>query len=238
MIVAIHQPEHLPWLGFFHKMALADLFIVLDDVQFRRRYFQNRNKIKGPKGGEWVTVPVKKSDRDSTLIKDIELSNVAVTALSKNLKRIVLRYRSAPFFEEYIDSFSRLYSYTGGSLKDFNLNLIFWLKDCFGFETELVSASQYNVQGAKGDRIFNLCVASGANEYLSGISGKDYLDTELFVEKSIKLSFQKFYHPIYSQIGFGFEPCMSAIDLLFNHGPESLDILMGRKGDQMKDLFY
>lgn len=224
MIVTIHQPEHLPWLGFIHKAAQADCLVILDNVQFRKNYFQNRNKVRTASGFSWVTVPVQKSSLNS-LINEIKIDNKHRWR-EKCWKTIYYSYVKASFFENYSNLFESIYFKNWDYLAELNLEIIQNLLKFFDVKTELVIASHIgDISGKSDDLLLSICKKLGAGEYVSGISGKDYLDVEKFEQAGIKVSFQEFYHPIYQQCHEPFMPCMSSMDLLFNYGDKAKDVL-------------
>ena len=237
MIATIHQPEHLPWLGFFHKMHEAETFIALDNVQYRRHYFQNRNRIRTREGEAWITVPVRFSLNGKTLIRDVFIDPTNKNWNKKNLDTLRLHYAKAPHFDAYWESFAETYSQPHERLADFNLALIRLLMAGLGIHRPLRLASELGVSGGKSELLLGLCKAVGATQYHSGVSGRDYLDTQAFATAGIRITYQEFHHPIYTQLHAPFLPCMSALDLLFNYGPGSLDVLLGRGVPVMEDVF-
>ena len=237
MRVTIHQPEHLPWLGLFHKIAQSDVFLVLDNVQYRRRYFQNRNKIRTNKGWQWVTVPLEKDNRDELLIKDTKIFNENAGWKKSNLESIRHNYSKAACFKLYWNQFAEIYGRKHALLIDLNMDLLRFVFAQLGINPQIKFASSLGVTKEKGDLIFNICVALGAHTYISGISGRNYLDLKKFEDHGIEVIIQDFHHPIYKQAYDPFLPCMSTVDLLFNHGDKSLDILNGRDVEVMKEIF-
>jgi hypothetical protein len=237
MIVTIHQPEHLPWLGFFHKLAQADCLIVLDTVQYRRRYFQNRNRIRTSTGSQWLTVPLQAGPRDMTRICDVRIARDDHRWLRKNLAAIQANCGHAPHFADHWPAFRAAYEAPPEYLADYNVRLIRFLMAALDIDRPLISASELNAGGRKGDLMLALCRAVGATHYHSGISGRDYLDQAAFAAAGIKLTYQEFHHPIYPQVYEPFEPCMSALDLVFNCGPQSGHILMGTGVPVMAEVF-
>lgn len=236
MIVAIHQPEHMPWLGFFDKARQADLLVILDNVQFRKNYFQNRNKIRTQQGWAWLTVPVMAKGKSSQLIQDVLVNN-AVNWRSKLLKSIFYSYNRAPFFEKYSGFLEQTYNWRRICLADLNEQIIRHIIHQFRIEVRIIRASTLGVTGSGTDLLLQICQKLNTDIYLSGISGKDYLDESKFTEQGIKVIYQEFYHPIYKQLYEPFLPCMSAIDLLFNYGDKSLDVLKGVGVKRMDTLF-
>lgn len=168
MIVTIHQPEHFPYMGFFQKVSSADLFVVLDNVKFRKNYFQNRNKIKLKSGEDsWITVPVEKS-ADSKDIKDV-LVNRDLTWRKKIVRTIQ---------ENLKFDASEIYSHD--KLIDINMSSITWSMSKLGINTPTVMASSLGVGGNKSELLANILRKVGASKYVSGPSGRDYLDLSLF----------------------------------------------------------
>ena len=168
MIVTIHQPEHFPYDGFFQKMSRADLFVVLDNVKFRKNYFQNRNKIKSRSGDDlWITVPVEKS-ADSKDIRDV------MTSTDPNWRKKV----SKTIQENLGVDLKHIYEHD--KLIDINMSSIKWCMDKMGIKKQMVMASSLEVSGSKSELLVNILKRVGAKKYLSGPSGRDYLDLSLF----------------------------------------------------------
>ena len=241
MRITIHQPEHLPWLGFFHKIGIADMYVVLDNVQYRHKYFQNRNRIRGISGEEWLNVPVLVKDRRSQLIKDVEINNTDKRWKQKNWKAIVLNYRKSLYFSRYSDYFESLYSKEWRFLADFNLEAIKSCLQFLGLDTRVIKASESGADGKGPQFLLNICKVLNADTYISGISGiagkgKAYEDE--FSRHGIKVIYDEFHHPVYEQMRKPFMPCMSIIDLLFNHGDKSLDIIRGTGVPVIEKVFY
>jgi len=228
MVVTIHQPEHLPWLGFFDKVRQADVFVMLDHVQYRRRYFQNRNRISTTQGSIWLTVPVLVKGKYDQLINQVRIDNEGHPRWKQKCwHSIAHSYTKTAYFSHHADFFEDLYKKEWDRLVGLNESIIRYLLKALGIKVTIVQSSTLHVTQEKGDLILEICKKLGAETYLSGISGKDYLDVERFAEQGIQLKFQEFHHPIYQQLHEPFQPCMSAIDLLFNYGPASLDIIKG-----------
>lgn len=236
MLVTIHQPEFLPWLGFFDKMDMADLFVLLDNVQYCHGYFQNRNRIRGARSGIWVTIPVLHSHCENRVISAMQIDN------SKNWKRKIICsieccYSRSPFFDDYFKGLIRCFESRSSYLKDLNVCLIQYIAESFGINKKIILASDLEVGGKGSQLIRDICLKTGADIYLSGVSGSDYLDAGDFEDHGIELRYQQFFHPIYRQVYEPFIPCMSAIDLLFNYGESSLDIIRDPDGVRMETLF-
>ena len=225
MIATIHQPEHLPWLGFFDKMRQCDVLVLLDTVQFARRDFQNRNRIKGSDGALWLTVPVASKGNFDQAIEDVEIVHDGKWR-RKCWNAMHHNYRNATHFADHRPFFEALYEREWTRLVDLNLAVIRYLADQFGIKTRLVTCSELGIRERGGTNVaLASCRAVGAASYLSGAFGKDYLDEEQFAEASIAVRYQDFQHPTYPQLYGEFLPKLSAIDLLFNCGPESRAII-------------
>jgi hypothetical protein len=228
MIVTIHQPEHLPWLGFFDKITQADCFVMLDHVQFRKNYFQNRNRIRSQDGSVWLSVPVRIKGRFGQPINQVEIDNSGNPRWREKCWRtIVQAYGKATFFSQYAPFFERLYQTDWERLVDLNETIIQYLFDELGVRVRVIKSSTLPIQehSKKSDLVLEIARLVGAQTYLSGVSGQDYLELERFKHENVEVRFQEFNHPVYSQQFTPFLPCMSTIDLLFTHGPESLEII-------------
>jgi hypothetical protein len=227
MIVAIHQPEHMPWLGFFDKMRRADLFVLLDTTQFAKDDFQNRNRIKTRQGPSWLTVPVYKSGASKQLITEVRICNE--THWRRRCLRMVLEsYREAPYFDAHEEFCRRLYEREWSSLVELNVEVLEYLKAALGLPTTLLTASALGIREHGGTNTnLAICRAVGAHAYLSGKHGRQYLDEDQFAEHNIEVQYQDFRHPVYPQLWGRFAPQMSVIDLLFNCGQTSLETIAG-----------
>lgn len=236
VIVTIHQPEHMPWLGFFDKAIRADLLVLLDYVQYRKNYFQNRNKIRTKDGWTWVTLPVKQP-----LVAPLNEIRVELdpASMGRYINLVRENYQHAPFFADYFDEFRKIILSSRAKLVDINTELIRYMFGALGIRTPIIVGSDLHLPTVRGGTEVNLsiCKHVGATTYLSGISGNDYLDSRLFEEQEVQIAFQEFRHPVYRQAHESFLPCMSGIDLLFNHGPQSLDILTGEGVERLDTVF-
>jgi len=228
MLVAIHQPEHLPWIGFFEKMLRADLFVLLDDVQFSKGDFQNRNRIKGAGGAQWLTVPV--IQRFPQKINEVLVAGD--NWQSKHWKTLVSCYARAAHFETAAPLFEDLYRRSWTRLADLNVAGIELLAHALGIETRCVRASELKVSGKKSELVLDICKTVGASGYYSGRTGSTYLDREAFQRAGVEIVVQNFNHPVYEQLFIkerGFVPNLSALDLVFNCGAQALELLGGVK---------
>ena len=224
MKAAIHQLQYWPGLRFFAKMRAADMFIYLDDVQYEKREFQNRNRIRTPRGWQYLTAPVISKGRFSQKINEVELDNAAGWQ-QDHLQAIKLNYARAPYYKDYAPAIEELYSRGYRLLADLSIATMDFLKEGFGIKTPVKFSSEYHVDETSSARLARLCAAAGAGEYLSGAGAKAYLDPNVFSFAGIKVSWQEFKPRPYPQAFPGFEPDMSALDLLMNCGPRSAEWL-------------
>lgn len=233
MIVTIHQPEHLPWLGFFNKADQADVLVLLDTVQFRKNYFQNRNKILGTNGPMWLTVPVLMKDHFSKTIADMEIDNKQVWR-SKYWRSIELNYKRHNFFCDYSGFFKDTYERSWRLLAELNEHVIRFFFEALGIKTRIVRATDLGVSGSSSHLLLDICLRMKADAYLAGQSAPDYLDDKLFADKAIKVVSHIFKHPEYAQRGQdAFVSHLSTLDLIMNAGSESIHIIRSGSGGEL-----
>lgn len=221
MIVAIHQPEFLPWLGLIDKIRQADVTVLLDNVQYEKNYFQNRNRVRTADGWAWITTPVRTRGRFGQAINDVEI-DYARPWQRKHLRSLVQHYSEAPHFNEFFLEVERIYGETRRLLVDLNIALLEYIVNAFGLRTTLIRASSLPVKGRRSLLLADICATLQAQVYLSGVSGREYLDEKAFREAGSVVRYQQFSHPVYPQRYNPFVPQMSSIDLLFNVGPAAL----------------
>ena len=224
MRVTILQPSYLPWLGFFEQMSRSDKFVLLDDVQYTRRDWRNRNRIRVRENWIWLTVPVQQKSRFSQSLLETRIDN-SVSWRRKHLETLRQHYCKAPFFEKYFPRCPQVYEKDWTFLFDLCLETINLIKEEMGIETPLLRSSEMKPGGEKTERLVSICRELGATHYLSGESGSNYIAEEDFSSQGIALEYQNYEHPVYPQRYTGFVPHLSAIDLLFNCGEQSLGIL-------------
>jgi len=228
MILSVHQPQYIPWIGYFDKIIKSDGFVFLDHVQYKAREFQNRNKIRTKTGFIWLTVPVNSKGLGRQLICDIEIDNSLPWA-RQHLLSLKSWYSHADFFKDYFPFFESTYSVKWERLIELNIHIINFILKNLSIPTPIFFESKLNISTAKTDRIIDICKKLKADTYFSGIGGKDYLEAEKFTRENIGLTYQHFTHPLYKQQfcknGTDFLPYMSILDLIFNEGPKSREIL-------------
>lgn len=220
MLITIHQVEHMPWLGLLHKIDQANLFVLADNFQFKKNYFENRNKIRTKTDWQWLTVPVEHDNH-----KPINEVRIIYTSnwQRKYLETLKYHYNKTPYFNNYYPEIENIImEKSGQNIYISNLNEVLLLKflSWFNIITTIIKSSTLDVQhlNAGSSTLLEICQKIKATEYLSGISGKKYLDINLFQQNNINVKFHEFVHPIYKQQYEPFIPGMSAIDYLFNKG--------------------
>lgn len=225
-VVAIHQPQYLPWIPFFQKINCADYFVYLDNVQYQKRGLQNRNQVKGPDGPVWLSVPV--SAHRGDLISAIRIASTKWQ--HKHTKTIEQYYAKAPHLPLYESLVKPVITKEFACLADLNRALTQVFIDFFAIKTRIVSASSLDVSGRKQELIINICRELDASVYLSGNGARDYQCPEIFREHGIDLEYHVAQFDTYEQCHStaGFTPGLSALDALLNLGEEAL-MLVNRK---------
>lgn len=228
MIVSIMQPAYIPWLGYFDRVLKSDIHIVLDNVTMdksSKTKFTNRNKIRTPNGWSWLTVPLQSVARsDERMISDLEISP-SVNWSEKHWKTIQSNYSRSNYYSDYSDYFEKFYRQDWIQLAPMLQENTRYLLQELGIQTQQMKSSELSPQSKKADLILELCIKVDATTYLSGPLGRDYLDEHAFEKAGIELKYHDYVHPAYNQCFDGFESHMSVIDLLFNYGDKSLEIL-------------
>ena len=226
-IGVISQPAYLPWLGYFDLIDQADSFVVLDSVQFEKQSWQQRNRIKTPLGLQWLTIPVAFRGRLEQRIDEVHIREPEFW--KDHLRAIELNYRRTPYFETYFAELAGTLqeSLTSPLLVDLNLRLIRWMMEKLRLHAQLHRSSEMQLSGKRTELLANILNSLGTSEYLSPIGAANYLlgEIDVMTERGIQIGFQNYEHPIYEQRFPPFRPYASALDLLFNEGPKSLEIL-------------
>jgi len=225
MIVAVHQPQYIPWLGYFHKIAACDKFVFLDNVQYKQREFQNRNRIRVDKGWAWLTVPVITSEGSRIKMSEVAIDNT-MPWQRKHLGSIKTAYSSSAYFNVHFPFFEDVFLRRWDKLAVLNVHIVRYILAYLSIDTPICFESELDVRTTRTVRIIDICKRLGASAYLSGVGAKTYLDESLFQASDIELKYQEFHHPEYKQCFEPFMPYMSIIDLLFNEGPRAKEILL------------
>jgi hypothetical protein len=223
MKLSIMQPAYLPWMGYFNRILRSDIHVILDHVSIdenSKTKFANRNKVRTPGGWTWLTVPIRSKGKHGCLL----LNEVSIEPNTpwpkKHLGAIIANYSRTPYFSDHRDFFEEVYTRDWDKLLDLVQVTTDYLRACVGIDCPVLKSSELGVSGQKDELILNICKELGAKSYISGPFGRDYLDAFAFSECGIELVFHEYQHPSYDQAFPGFEPYMSVIDLLFNHGAE------------------
>ena len=215
-VVAIHQPEYLPWLGFFKKMMNVELFVFLDDVQFRKKGWQNRNRIRINDGTTLLSIPV--HTHSYPKINEVTIDNEKNWSM-RHKKSILYNYARAPYFDEIKDFIESIFEKKFQYLVDLNTEIIKFVMNELEIKSKIVFSSDLEISKKGSDRVLDICKAVDADHYITGTFwAESNLRVEEFKKSNIDVEFQKFQHPIYKQIHGEFIPEMSIIDLLFNEG--------------------
>jgi hypothetical protein len=222
MRIAIHQPNYLPWIGFFDKLDQVDKFVLLDKAIHSKKGFVNRNKIKTPDGAYWLTVPLK--DKEIP-INEIQVSN-EVNWREKHWKAIESNYKKCLFWNDYSEGFRQIFNQRWENLAEFNIELIKHMNNLLNVQTPIFLESELQLDFGVGNaRNINIVSYLGGDTYLSGIGAKAYNDESKFIENQINLVYQDFKHPNYPQRWNGFCSNLSIIDMLFNCGSKTIEII-------------
>lgn len=225
MKVAIHQPHFFPYPGFFHKLSLADVFVIMDDVQYDKR-FTNRNRIMATNGWTWITVPIHK-DHKFLPNMQVEINN-DMSWKEHHWRKIYHSYANANFFNLYKNYFENLYKKEWQFLFDLDLETTKKIIEWLGIKVEIIKGSELNVKGMSTERLVNVCKSIGADTYIAGGGSKNYMDEKLFEKNNLKVEYQNYVQTPYKQhLSEYFVPDLSIIDMLFNVGPNSLKLITG-----------
>jgi len=226
MLVAIHQPNFLPWLGYFDRMVNADLFVLLDHVQFERRNYQNRTLVRLEGEARWLTVPVVQLSQKERIVEK-RVDNPAEETTRwwgpNSFNTLRYAYRKAPHFEEYAPRVKALLETRWEKLVDLNIATLEFAREALGIRTPMIRSSTLGVEGQRSELLLNICKKVGATAFLGGMGGsRAYLDKEAFAAANMGVVWQDFRHPRYAQCGDApFTPGLSVLDILFNCGSAS-----------------
>lgn len=223
MITFVHQPEYLPWMGFFDKLARCDIFVVYDDAQFVHGGFHNRNRIRTCKGWRWITIPI--VHNHPQMIKDVKISGSKWR--EEHLQVLIQNYEKSPFFNNYFPIIEKALNSNHEFLIDLNMHLIQNVAEILKINPKTMRSSEFSYYGKeKTEKLVSMCRFLGSDTYLSGNGGRAYVNEKAFAEANIKLQWHNYNHPLYKQQFEGFEPNMSIVDLLFNMGPYAKEVLL------------
>jgi hypothetical protein len=210
---AIHQVNYLPWLGFFNKARMSDIFVMFDVADYSKNNFMNRNKIRIADGWVYLTIPIER------------------TYYRTPFHKVMLphddRWQESSYFDSYSDFFEKIYKDKHRTLMELNEKIILYLFEQFGIEVDVVKTTELGISTElkKTDMLISILEGVSADSYLSGEKGREYIEKDKFARAGIGLTFQEYEHPVYRQRFGGFEPFMSAIDALFNLGEKARNLI-------------
>lgn len=215
MTVAIHQPDYIPWLGYFHKVYNSDSFIFLDNVQFSNSAGHNYRNIKTSQGLSRIKIPLAYSHGD--LINQVTVKD-ELEWRKNHLKSFYMNYKKATHFDEIYHFIESIYATETNNLSELNQNFIVSICEKFGFETKFYKSSELNVPGEREERVINLCKKVGGTTYLSGKGAMVYQNPDNFESAGLKLIYSDFSPKKYHQLWGEFEPNVTVLDYIFNNG--------------------
>jgi hypothetical protein len=219
--VAIVQSNYIPWKGYFDLIRAVDEFVLLDDVQYTRRDWRNRNRIKTPRGAAWLTIPVRTKGQYVEAIKSITISDPSWPA--RHWQTIAASYARARWFRAYAETVERVYrECVDTHLSAINFRWIAAICEILGITTKLSWSMDYTLVGGKTDRLVAICQQAGADTYLSGPAARSYIDPQRFRAANVKLVFVDYAgYAEYTQLFPPFDHHVSVLDLIFNEGPDA-----------------
>jgi hypothetical protein len=218
MKVAIHQPQYLPWLPYLEKIEESDVFIFLDSVDFQKNGLQNRNQIKTAQGAQWLTVPVRQQLGQK--IQDVKI-DTSIDWRRKHWQTIRQCYAKASFFKVYEQEIESIYAREWSSLCELNIEFTTLMLSWMNISTHIMRSSQMKATGVASDLVMSLCLEAGATSYLTGVGGKNYLDSESFRKAGVEIVYRPSSLPLdYPQLfpKAGFVNYLSALDIIVNCG--------------------
>ena len=227
MIVSIHQPNYLPWIGYFDKIAKSDVFVIFDDVQYprgKKGFFGNRNQIKTNNGKMWLTVPVLGKSEFKNF-NDIEINYNGWN--EKHIQNIYNFYKKAPYFDNYFESIKSILTKKYSNLSDLSISLILYFMKVLDINTKVMYSSSFKTEKTGGNKILYILEQLNATEYISGTGPGSlrYINEKDFSDRGIKLNWQDYNHPVYKQLHGEFISHLSVIDLIFINGYKSKEVI-------------
>lgn len=216
-VAAIHQPNYLPWVGYFHKIHRSDVFVFLDDVEFTSGSWINRNRVKTPDGWMWLTVPVRDTGGPIHETQTVTQEDWP----TEHRKTISHNYGSADYYDTFGPFVTTTYDREWPYLYDLNRHILEGLCDRVRIEYEFVESSTFDVEAQASRRLAKLCQSVGADTYLCGLGSDGYLEECPFEEEGIAVVYQDFEHPRYEQRFGEFVPNLSFLDMVMNVGPDT-----------------
>jgi len=219
--IAILQSNYIPWKGYFDLINMVDEFILYDDMQYTKRDWRNRNKIKTAQGLKWLSIPVEVKGKYFQKINETKISSKDY--LNKHLMTIKQNYSKSKYFKDYIDIFETLYlNCESVYLSDINYKFIIAICNILDIKTKIRFSSEFNLLDGQTERLVGICEECNADIYLSGPSAKNYINESFFIEKNIQIQWMDYSnYSEYNQLYLPFEHGVTILDLIFNEGPNS-----------------
>jgi hypothetical protein len=221
MRIAIIQSSYVPWKGFFDLIGRCDEYVIYDSVQYAKAHWHNRNRIKTANGVQWLTIPVITKGRFEQPVNEVQIEK---SWADKHWRTLELSYKRTAFFDLYAPTVKSWYERAGSQARLTDVNEIFLrgIAELLGLKTRIVRDTAYPAEGAKTERLLGIARAAGADRYLSGPSAREYLDESMFTAAGITPEWMSYQgYPEYPQLHGGFEHAVTALDLLFNTGPDA-----------------
>lgn len=222
MKVAISQSNYIPWKGYFDVINMVDHFVLYDDMQYTKRDWRNRNKIKTPQGTQWLSIGVEVKGKYFQKINETRINDLSWK--EKHWKSISQNYAKSTYFNDYKEIFMKLYAGMDEEyLSIVNYRFIAEINKILGIDTPVSWSSDYDLAEDRNERLLNICLELGADEYISGPAAKDYMDTKMFHDKGVKVTWMDYSgYPEYNQLYPPFEHSVTVLDLIFNEGPDAV----------------
>jgi hypothetical protein len=233
--ICIIQSAYVPWRGFFDLIGRCDEYVILDSAQFVKGHWQNRNRVCGPKGPAWLTIPVVTAGQLGQAIEDVMVSDAGWAG--KHWSKLETCYAGSPFFADLCGKIRPLYEAAGQCRRLTDINEIFLrgLADLLGIRTAIVRDHDYSPRGKRTERVADICLKAGATHYLTGPSARAYFDVPLFAETGVALEWMTYpEYPAYQQAGNGYDPALSILDLLFSVGPQCSAMWRGENPSRLQ----
>ncbi len=227
MKVGMIQSCYMPWRGYFDFIDDVDVFVIYDDVQYTRKDWRNRNRIKTADGTRWVTVPVHFSHNDKITIEEAKI-DYGQAWQRKHTGTILQAYRSAPYFKDYAEPLFAHLNAGYETISQLNVALIAWCMERLGIEVPLRHSCEFAGAGDRNERILSILGELGCSEYLVGPAARSYIDEGAYRHAGIALSYKSYDYKPYPQLHGDFDGSVSVIDLLFNCGPTAREYLKSR----------
>jgi hypothetical protein len=227
--VAIIQSNYIPWKGYFDMIGMVDEFVLLDDVQYTRRDWRNRNQIKTAQGLQWLTIPVEVKGRFECKINEVTVADP--TWAKDHWNKISQAYSKAPFFRDYCNQIEECYlGYSELYLSKINYRFLVLINSILGIKTPLRWSQEFTASAEKSQRLLDICNRIDASVYISGPAAKDYLQVDLFNKEGIEVKWMDYSgYPEYRQLHGAFSHSVSIVDLIFNEGPSAINFLKSNK---------